>query len=175
MSRCLLKAFPGIQREKEGREEGFPIFFLLSILPLSQDGWRLQMSFKSPSTAPSFLRANEVAFGKQRIPFPTTEYLLSKKCGQARQVHASPDLQHSAHNFGGHGRRAATCPERNAATAVALSRVPPHPPASPQRQLFYVLHCTVAAVGAASLCHMTLWALVPFAIIFSGPRQSERA
>ena len=47
MSRCLLKAFPGTQREKDGREEGFPIFFLLSILPLSQDGWRFQMSFKS--------------------------------------------------------------------------------------------------------------------------------
>ena len=48
MSRCLLIAFPGTQREKQGRgEEGFPIFFLLSILPLSQDGWRFQMSFKS--------------------------------------------------------------------------------------------------------------------------------
>ena len=136
----------------------------------------LANEFQVPSTAPSlvsFLRAEEVVFGKKQVPFPTAEYLLSKKCGRARQVHGSTDLPHSAHNFGGHGRRSRR--------QLVPREMPPLrsrrscPPASPQRQLFYVLHCMAAAVGAASLRHMTLWALVPFAIIFWGPRQSERA
>ena len=139
----------------------------------------LPNEFQVPSTAPSlvsFLRAEEVVFGKKQVPFPTAEYLLSKKCGRARQVHGSTDLPHSAHNFGGHGRDG-----RRSRRQLVPREMPPLrsrrscPPASPQRQLFYVLHCMAAAVGAASLRHMTLWALVPFAIIFWGPRQSERA
>ena len=109
MSRCLLKAFPGTQREKQG-QEGRRISHLLSPFhPSLVARWMaLPNEFQVPSTAPSlvsFLRAEEVVFGKKQVPFPTAEYLLSKKCGQARQVHGSTDLPHSAHNFGGHGRR----------------------------------------------------------------------